>query len=127
MKKKNETPYDALKKIFHEPNRLAIMSTLCAAVGHQMTFNELKKTCALTDGNLNRHLKTLQDVEAVRIEKKFVGVKPRTTVFLTETGLRHFQDYLDALTEVLEKAKAALPTENRRMAREPLERPLPAV
>ncbi len=27
---KTENPFDALEKIFHEPNRLSIMSALCA-------------------------------------------------------------------------------------------------
>jgi len=105
-------PYEALKRIFHEPNRLAIMSALCAA-GDGMAFGELRDTCGVTDGNLNRHLKVLQDAGAIRVEKHFVGVRPRTTIRLSSKGLRHFNEYLDALDQVLEKAKQALPTESR--------------
>ena len=50
-----DNPFEALERIFHEPSRMAIMSALCAADGG-LTFNELKERCALTDGNLNRHL-----------------------------------------------------------------------
>lgn len=100
-------PYDALEKIFHEPNRLAIMSALCAADGNALTFNELKTGCALTDGNLSRHLAVLEEAGAVTIRKEFVGVKPRTTVILTAKGIRHFGDYLAALEEVLTRAKRA--------------------
>lgn len=110
MKKESGNPFDNLKKIFHEPSRLAIMSAICAA-DHGMTFKELKDACELTDGNLNRHLKVLVDAEAVTIEKKFVGVKPQTTVYLSDSGLEHFNSYLQALTEVLEQAKEALPAE----------------
>ena len=99
-------PHELLEKIFHEPNRLAIMSGLCAAQGG-LTFAELKAACNLTDGNLSRHLAVLEEAQAVRIKKEFVGVKPRTTVFLTDTGLDRFNDYLAALEEVLEQARRA--------------------
>jgi DNA-binding MarR family transcriptional regulator len=104
--------YDALEKIFHEPNRLAIMSAVCASDGG-LSFNELKETCNLTDGNLNRHLKVLEDAGAVRIEKKFVDAKPRTTVVITDKGLDRFNEYLLALSEVLKKAKNAIPEEKK--------------
>jgi DNA-binding transcriptional ArsR family regulator len=101
---------DALERIFHEPNRLAIMSAVCAAdPADGVSFSELKTACALTDGNLNRHLKALKEAGAVRIEKRFVASKPRTTVHLTALGLRRFQEYLDALADVLHNAREALP------------------
>jgi DNA-binding transcriptional ArsR family regulator len=102
------TDFDALERLFHEPNRLAIMSALCAADGG-LTFNELKDACVLTDGNLNRHLKALEEAGAVRVEKTFVGVKPRTTVFLSDRGLTRFREYLDALEAVLDRARRTLP------------------
>ena len=99
--------YDALERIFHEPSRLAIMSALCAA-DDGLSFAELKESCALTDGNLNRHLKVLEDSEVVRIRKSFVDSKPRTTVRLSKTGLARFNEYLSALEEVLQATRAAL-------------------
>lgn len=103
------TPTAALEKIFHEPNRLSIMSALCAAE-EGMSFPELKQACDLTDGNLNRHLKVLSEHSAVRIKKKFVDDRPRTTVTLTSSGLARFQEYLAALEQVLVSARAALDT-----------------
>ena len=101
---------EALEKIFHEPNRLAIMSALCAA-DDGLSFNELKEACRLTDGNLNRHLKVLEEARAVRIRKSFVASKPRTTVTLSKQGLDRFGEYLEALAKVLEKARSALPAD----------------
>ena len=49
-----EPATNALERIFHEPNRLAIMSTLCAA-DEGLAFTDLRDACGLTDGNLNRH------------------------------------------------------------------------
>ncbi|HBA84984.1 MAG TPA: transcriptional regulator [Verrucomicrobia bacterium] len=108
-----ENLYEALERLFHEPNRLAIMSALCAA-DQGLTFNELKEECHLTDGNLNRHLKVLEEAHAVHIDKAFVDLKPRTTVRLSAQGLREFGEYLDALAEVLKKAKNAVPSAEKR-------------
>lgn len=109
-----EIPQDALERIFHEPSRMAIMAALCAAEPDGLTFTELKQTCALTDGNLNRHLNVLLEAAAVRQHKAFVGVKPRTTVFLTRAGLKRFSQYLDALQQALQAAQAALPAPARK-------------
>lgn len=105
-----ENPFHALEKIFHEPNRLAILSALCARdLG--MTFSELKTACNLTDGNLNRHLKVLKESKVIRVKKAFVAEKPRTTVFLTSHGLDRFSEYLEALSSVIVQARDALSAE----------------
>jgi len=98
-----------LEKIFHEPNRLAIMSALCAAEDG-MSFPELREACNLTDGNLNRHLKVLTESGAIRSKKQFVDERPRTTVKLSPSGLKRFQEYLKALEAVLLNARNALAT-----------------
>lgn len=108
-------PYEALEKIFHEPNRLAIMSALCAS-NSGLTFTELKDQCRLTDGNLNRHLKVLEEAGVIKVRKEFVDNKPRTTVLLSGKGLNRFNEYLAALSEVLEKAKGAMAAEDRKIA-----------
>lgn len=107
MSNKYENPYNGLKRIFHEPNRLAIMSALCSSA-NGLTFRELKEDCDLTDGNLSRHLKALEEAEVVLVNKKFVGVKPQTTISLTDKGRDNFIEYLQALEEVLKKAADAV-------------------
>jgi DNA-binding transcriptional ArsR family regulator len=106
--KDKSNPYDSIRKIFHEPNRLAIMSALCASEDG-MTFSRLKEECGLTDGNLSRHLAALKDIDVIKIQKKFVGVKPCTTVFISESGYEKFNEYLTALSEVLQQAREAIP------------------
>ncbi len=103
----DNNPYAALSRLFHEPSRLAIISALCAAA-EGMTFNELKEECELTDGNLSRHLKTLEDAGIVRLRKRFVKAKPQTTVYLAESGRERFLEYLQTLEEVLRKAAEAM-------------------
>lgn len=110
-------PPEALEKLFHEPNRLAIMSALCAAET-EMSFVELRDACGLTDGNLNRHLAVLERDGAIRIRKRFVRRKPLTTIQLSDLGLHRFGQYLDALESVLRDAKSRLAEEHpQRMAR----------
>jgi DNA-binding transcriptional ArsR family regulator len=115
MAKKAENPYTALKPLFHEPNRLAIMSALSHAIDG-LTFNEIKAECELTDGNLSRHLKALEEAGAIRVEKTFVNVKPRTTVFLSTAGRKGFLDYLQALEEVLQKAAESVAAVEKKVA-----------
>lgn len=110
---KNDNPYSALERVFHEPNRLAIMSALCGAA-NGLTFTELKDECDLTDGNLSRHLKALEEAKAIKIRKAFVGAKPQTTVTLSENGRESFLQYLQALEEVLQKAAVAMATDKKR-------------
>ena len=102
-----DAPHTKLKKLFHEPNRLAIMSALCRAA-EGLLFNELKEECSLTDGNLSRHIKTLKEAGVIEVNKFFKGVKPLTRVVMNDTGREHFVEYLTALEEVLKDAASAL-------------------
>ena len=105
---KHENPYAALEKLFHEPARLAIVSALCESDNGKL-FADLKQQCNLTDGNLNRHLKVLDEAEVVHIVKKTEkGSRPQTTVYLSDEGRAGFLAYLQVLEEVLQKAAEAL-------------------
>ena len=54
------------------------MAALIGTPSQEMTFTELKAGCDLTDGNLNRHLKTLEDAGAVAFRRSLVqGVRKR--------------------------------------------------
>jgi DNA-binding transcriptional ArsR family regulator len=95
-----DNPYSRLERIFHEPGRLTIMSNLLGAI-QGLTFTELKTACELTDGNLSRHLTSLEQAKAIRIEKSFVRNRPQTMVTLTQQGREDFMAYLQALEAVL--------------------------
>jgi DNA-binding MarR family transcriptional regulator len=112
---KSESPYNAIKVIFHEPSRLAILSALCQSEEGR-SFNELKDECGLTDGNLSRHLKALEESRVIRIRKSFFKSKPLTTVHLTERGRERFIEYLQALEEVLARAAESLPEDEQKAA-----------
>ena len=105
------SPFEALERIFHEPNRLAIMSALCAEEAGSLSFRDLKEITGMTDGNLNRHLNVLAKAGTIRITKAFVKNKPRTTVTISKKGLQRFTEYLNALEDVLNRARRVMPAQ----------------
>jgi DNA-binding HxlR family transcriptional regulator len=111
MGKKSQRPadrsgqfaYEGLDRVIHEKARLGILTSL---VTHSdgLLFNELKELCSLTDGNLNRHLRTLHDAGLVEVSKGFKDNYPQTRCRLTPQGKRQFVEYLEVLEEVVAAA-----------------------
>jgi DNA-binding MarR family transcriptional regulator len=88
-----------LHKAFESRIRLGIMSAL--AVNDRLDFNALKEYLGLTDGNLASHLKALEKVAFIGMEKSFIGRKPNTRYFMTEAGKKAFEDHLKALERLI--------------------------
>jgi len=95
--------YDGLDRVLHEKARLGIMTSL-ATRPQGLSFNELKQACALTDGNLNRHLDVLHKAGLVAVEKGYEGRRPLTTCRLTADGRKRFLHYLGLLEQVIRDA-----------------------
>ena len=95
---------DGLDRVIHEPARLAILTVLSACDEADFTF--LRHVTGLTNGNLSTHLSKLEDAGLVAIEKKFVGKKPRTLVFLTDSGRQQLEDHWQQLKELRKQASA---------------------
>ena len=98
--------YDGLDRIFHEKARLGIVTSL-AGQPDGLRFADLKDLCALTDGNLSRHLQVLADAAYVVIEKSFEGRRPLTRCRLSDEGRARFAEYLSELEQVLLRARQA--------------------
>jgi DNA-binding MarR family transcriptional regulator len=95
--------YEGLDRIMHEKARLGIMTSLMTRPDG-LLFNDLKQLCALTDGNLSRHLEVLHEAGLVAIRKGFERKRPQTLVSLTPLGRRRFQEYLAELERVIHDA-----------------------
>jgi DNA-binding transcriptional ArsR family regulator len=108
-----KNPTSNLERLFHEPNRLAMLSALASAGEEGLSFGELRVVCRLTDGNLSRHLTALEEEGIVCVKKTFVDRKPRTTITPTRKGLDRFAAYLATLERVLVEARASLPARHR--------------
>lgn len=93
-----------LDPIIHQPARLRIMGALCGLdASEQVDFGFLKKKLELTDGNLGAHLTTLEECGYIRVEKTFVGKRPKTFLAVTKIGRRAFEAHVAALRHILGK------------------------
>ncbi len=95
--------YNGLERVLHEKARLGIMTSLVAHP-QGLLFNELKELCALTDGNLNRHLKVLQEEQFVELWKGYSRRRPQTLVRITALGRQRFLEYVAVLEQVVSDA-----------------------
>lgn len=90
-----------LHKAFESRVRLGIMSVLM--VNDSVDFNTLKELLDVTDGNLASHAAALEKEGFVHIKKEFVGKKTLTTYSATKTGIKAFENHLDALEKLIKK------------------------
>jgi DNA-binding transcriptional ArsR family regulator len=95
--------YEGLERALHERARLGIMTALVTRADGS-TFNDLKRLCVLTDGNLSRHLDVLREAGVVEILKGTRGGRPQTVCRVTADGRRRFRAYLDELSRVVRRA-----------------------
>ena len=98
--------FDGIDRVLHEKARLGILTSLLAHDGG-LVFNELRELCVLTDGNLSRHLQTLQEAQLVEIWKGHKGRRPQTLVRLTDAGRTRFLGYLAVLESIVSGALAS--------------------
>ena len=108
--KKSTSPrfaYDGLDRVIHERARLSVLTSL---VTHSrgLLFGDLKQLCALTDGNLNRHLQVLEEARLITITKGVQNNRPQTFCRITALGRKRYVDYLSVLEQVLLDAETAV-------------------
>ena len=94
--------YEGLDRVIHERARLSVLTSL---ITHPkgVTFNDLKELCALTDGNLSRHLQE--------------GNRPLTTCRITKLGRGRYLEYLETLERVVRDAAGAVKDEAKSRVR----------
>lgn len=95
--------YENLDRVLHEKARLGIMTSLFTHP-QGLLFGELKQLCALTDGNLSRHLDVLRDADLIEVWKGFERRRPQTLCRLSAHGRERFKSYLDELERVIRDA-----------------------
>ncbi len=88
-----------LDPMIHERIRLGIVSAL--AVNDRLSFNELKRLLNTTDGNLSVHARKLEEAGYLGCDKYFDGRVPKTEFWLTATGRKSLQRYLDRMEEII--------------------------
>ena len=98
-------PFDhaQIDDVIHGRLRLGIMAYLSTA--SPAIFGELKDKVGATDGNLSTHLRKLEDAGYVKQEKRFVGRRPQTRVFLTESGRKAWLAWIDQTQGLMRAAE----------------------
>lgn len=115
MKSKPSNPearfaYEGLDRVIHERARLSVLTSLITNP-KGLTFNDLKQLCALTDGNLSRHLSVLEDAKMVEIIRGHDRNRPQTVCRITASGRKRYLEYLTTLEQVVRDAANAAKSE----------------
>ena len=102
--------YDALDSVIHERARLSVLTSL---VTHPkgLAFADLKSMCALTDGNLSRHLQVLRTAKLIEIIKDVDRNRPHTSCRITANGRKRYLEYLAVLEQVIRDVVAGEQTD----------------
>ena len=95
--------YEGLDRVIHERARLSVLTSLVTNP-KGLAFGDLKQLCALTDGNLNRHLRVLEEGRLVEIVKKTDRNRPLTVCRITAFGRARYMEYLFTLEQVVRDA-----------------------
>jgi DNA-binding transcriptional ArsR family regulator len=96
--------YEGLDRVIHERARLSVLTSL---VTHPkgLAFGDLKQLCSLTDGNLSRHLRVLEEGKMVEIVKKQDRNRSLTICRITASGRARYVEYLSTLEQVVRDAE----------------------
>jgi DNA-binding MarR family transcriptional regulator len=93
-----------LDPVIHAQARLKITASLAMlGAGESIAFPRLQEVLDMTAGNLSTHLRKLEDAGYVAVAKTHEGRVPVTYLELTRTGRRAFEDYTEALRELLDQ------------------------
>jgi DNA-binding HxlR family transcriptional regulator len=95
--------YEGLDRVIHERARLSVLTSLVTN-SKGLAFGDLKQLCALTDGNLNRHLRVLEEGKMVEIVKTQDRNRPLTICRITPSGRARYLEYLETLEQVVRDA-----------------------
>jgi DNA-binding MarR family transcriptional regulator len=101
----DENPFDHndIDDVIHGRLRLGVMAYLSTA--SPAVFGELRDKVGASDGNLSTHLKKLEDAGYIRQEKRFVGKRPQTRVFLTDEGRKAWLTWLARMDAIMRAAE----------------------
>ena len=99
----SETAFDRLDDVVHQRTRLGVLTILAEVDSAAFTY--LRDELGLSDGNLSRHLRVLEEAGLVAITKTFKGRPPLTTVKATAAGRKALANHLAALQEMIDRVQ----------------------
>jgi DNA-binding MarR family transcriptional regulator len=107
--------YEGLDRVIHERARLSILTSLIANK-RGLLFGDLKRLCALSDGNLSRHLQVLVEAKLVSVSKGFENNRPQTVCRITAVGRARYLEYVEVLEQVVRDASEGMSEQPRAIA-----------
>jgi DNA-binding HxlR family transcriptional regulator len=107
--------YEGLDRVIHERARLSILTSLIANK-RGLLFGDLKRLCALSDGNLSRHLQVLVEAKLVAVAKGFEKNRPQTICRITALGRTRYLEYVEVLEQVVRDAATGMSEQLRAVA-----------
>jgi len=99
LKKTTPEAIPEFDRLIHERARLGIVSALAA--NESLTFNDLKRLLATTDGNLSVHARKLEEAGYITCSKSFEGRLPKTEYALSSTGRKALEKYLNHMEALI--------------------------
>ncbi|WP_174591205.1 transcriptional regulator [Methanocella conradii] len=85
-------------RLLGNPIRLAIMLYLLTR--RRVLFKDLQNVLEITPGNLDSHLKSLEEYNYIK-RGKILADRPRTAIEITENGVQELVRYMEMLKETL--------------------------
>ncbi|WP_208026074.1 winged helix-turn-helix domain-containing protein [Amycolatopsis acidicola] len=93
-----------LDETTHQRVRLGILAVLSETT--ECAFPVLREQLGLTDGNLSRHLRVLEDAGLVEARKTFEDRRPRTWLRLTKQGRKALRDQVAIMEKLVARLRA---------------------
>ena len=97
-------PVQGLNDVVHHRTRLGILAILREA--DRAEFGYLRDTLQLSDGNLSRHLRTLEQAGFIEVHKGYHGRRPRTWLSLTAAGSHALDHEITTLRALVSRLDA---------------------
>jgi DNA-binding MarR family transcriptional regulator len=92
-------PTTRLDPLIHQPARLGILTV--AAETKRIDFVTLRDLLGLTDGNLSRHLATLEGAGYIKLDRRSRIAGPRTWIAVTRSGRQALAQEIAALRDLV--------------------------
>jgi DNA-binding MarR family transcriptional regulator len=95
-------PRHQLDEVIHAPVRFSIVACLFGADRAEFSF--VRDAVELSDSTLSKQVSVLESAGYVKVQKGYVGKRPRTWLSLTRTGRNAFGEHLEALRRIAAQA-----------------------
>jgi DNA-binding MarR family transcriptional regulator len=95
--------FKELDPLLHSQLRLSIVSLLVGLKEAEFTF--VKEKTGATAGNISVQISKLEEAGYIKVKKDFNNNYPRTTLMITQKGVRAFEQYVNNLKPYIQVKK----------------------